>query len=254
MTSGLFDVAGKSALVTGGSRGIGRMIARGLVDAGMTVYISSRNVEACELAAKELSENGTCVALPADLSRYEECSSLGAALTECTSELHLLVNNAGAIWSADLESFPAAAWDKVLDVNLKAPFFLIQLLLPLLSAAASEEDPARIINIGSVYGIQAAVLNTFSYAASKAALHHLTRVVARELGPRHITVNAVAPGPFESRMYSPREDGADEEHAPLQRMGRPDDIVGVTQFLASRAGAFVTGAVIPVDGGRSTTR
>ena len=248
----LFSVEGKTALVTGGSRGVGLMIARGLVEAGAKVYISSRSIEACELAAKELSVTGTCVSLPADVSTHEGCMGLCSGLAEREPKLDILVNNAGAIWSDELAAFPPSAWDKVLDVNLKAPFFLIQGLLPLLVAAASASHPARVVNIGSVYGLQASVHDTYSYAASKAALHHLTRVLARELGASNVTVNAIAPGPFESRMYAPSEE-AQGEHAPLQRIGHEDDIVGAVRFLTSRAGSFITGTVLPVDGGRATT-
>jgi NAD(P)-dependent dehydrogenase (short-subunit alcohol dehydrogenase family) len=253
----LFAVKGKTAVVTGGSRGIGLMIARGYVEAGARVYISSRKAEVCEQVAEELSRAGDCVALPADLSSEEECRRLAAAVGEREPQLHVLVNNAGATWGAPLAEFPASAWDKLLDLNLKAPFFLTRALLPLLEAAATPDDPARVINVGSIDGLTVPTFPTYAYAASKAGLHHLTRVLARELGPSGITVNAVAPGPFESKMMAQTlRDFGDQIAAasPLGRIGRPDDMAGVALYLAGRAGAYVTGAVIPVDGGIATTR
>jgi NAD(P)-dependent dehydrogenase (short-subunit alcohol dehydrogenase family) len=253
----LFAVKGKTAVVTGGSRGIGLMIARAYVEAGARVYISSRKAEVCEQVAEELSRTGECVALPADLSGEEECRRLAAAVADRERQLHILVNNAGATWGAPLQEFPASAWDKVLDLNLKAPFFLTRALLPLLEAAATPDDPARVINVGSIDGLTVPTFPTYAYAASKAGLHHLTRVLARELGPSGITVNAVAPGPFESKMMAQTlRDFGDQIAAasPLGRIGRPDDMAGVALYLAGRAGAYVTGAVIPVDGGIATTR
>jgi NAD(P)-dependent dehydrogenase (short-subunit alcohol dehydrogenase family) len=253
----LFSVKGKTAVVTGGSRGIGLMIARGYVQAGARVYISSRKADVCEQVAEELSRAGDCVALPADLSSEKECQRLAAAVADHERQLHVLVNNAGATWGAPLAEFPASAWDKLLDLNLKAPFFLTRALLPLLEAAATPDDPARVINVGSIDGLTVPAFPTYAYAASKAGLHHLTRVLARELGPRGITVNAVAPGPFESKMMAQTlRDFGDQIAAssPLGRIGRPDDMAGVALYLAGRAGAYVTGAVIPVDGGIATTR
>jgi NAD(P)-dependent dehydrogenase (short-subunit alcohol dehydrogenase family) len=253
----LFAVKGKTAVVTGGSRGIGLMIARAYVEAGARVYISSRKAEVCEQVAEELSHAGECVALPADLSGEEECRRLAAAVADRERQLHVLVNNAGATWGAPLREFPASAWDKLLDLNLKAPFFLTRALLPLLEAAATPDDPARVINVGSIDGLTVPTFPTYAYAASKAGLHHLTRVLARELGPSGITVNAVAPGPFESKMMAQTLRDFGEQIAaasPLGRIGRPDDMAGVALYLAGRAGAYVTGAVIPVDGGIATTR
>ncbi len=252
----LFSVQGKTAVVTGGSRGIGLMIARGYVEGGARVYISSRKADACEQAAAELSRAGECLALPADLSSEQECLRLAGELGEREQRVHVLVNNAGATWGAPLEEYPAAAWDKLLDLNLKAPFFLTRALLPLLRAAATADDPARVINVGSIDGLRVPPLPTYAYSASKAGVHHLTRVLARELGPQGVTVNAIAPGPFESKMMARtlREFGeAIVAAAPLGRIGRPDDVAGAALYLAGRAGAYVTGAVIPVDGGISTT-
>jgi NAD(P)-dependent dehydrogenase (short-subunit alcohol dehydrogenase family) len=251
----LFSVEGKTAVVTGGSRGIGLMIARGLVEGGARVYVSSRKAEACRQVAEELSRAGECRALPADLSTEEGCRRLAAEVGERQGRLQVLVNNAGATWGAPLEDHPAAAWDKVLDLNLKAPFFLTRAMLPLLEAGAAPGDPARVINVGSIDGLRVPPMPTYAYSASKAGLHHLTRVLARELGPRGITVNAIAPGPFESKMMAEtlrRFGDQIAAAAPLGRIGRPEDMAGAALYLASRAGAYVTGAVLPVDGGLTT--
>lgn len=248
----LFDLDGKVAVVTGGTRGIGLMIARGLLESGASVYISSRKSEAGEHAVSELSRHGRAVSVPANLSTEEECVRLADAVAQHEERVHVLVNNAGATWGEPLEQFPASAWDKVLDLNLKAPFFLTRAMLPLLQAAGSAEDPARVINIGSIDGLRVSELPVYSYAASKAGVHQLTRLLARELGPRHITVNAIAPGPFESKMMAATLEAFGEAIAassPLGRIGRPDDIAGTAIYLASRAGAYTTGAIIPVDGG-----
>ncbi|HEX2074931.1 MAG TPA: SDR family oxidoreductase [Geodermatophilus sp.] len=253
----LFDLTGKVAVVTGGTRGIGLMMARGLLQAGARVYISSRKPEAGEQARAELSAHGKVVSVPADLSREEECLRLAAEVGQREDQLHILVNNAGATWGAPLEEFPASAWDKVLDLNLKSPFFLTRAFLPLLEEAGTDDDPARVINVGSIDGLHVPPMHTYSYSASKAGLHHLTRVLAKELGPRRITVNAVAPGPFESKMMAATLAQFGDEIAarsPLRRIGRADDMAGVVVYLSSRAGAYVTGAVIPVDGGIATTR
>jgi NAD(P)-dependent dehydrogenase (short-subunit alcohol dehydrogenase family) len=252
----LFDLTGKVAVVTGGTRGIGLMMARGLLQAGAKVYVSSRKAEAGDAAVAELQEFGTVVSVPADLSREEECLRLADEVGRVEQQVHILVNNAGATWGEALETFPASAWDKLVDLNLKAPFFLTRAFLPLLEAAATADDPARIINVGSIDGLHVNPMPTYSYAATKAGVHQLTRVLAKELGPRQITVNAVAPGPFESKMMAATLAAAGDEIAaksPLGRIGRPDDMAGVAVYLASRAGAYVTGAVIPVDGGIATT-
>jgi NAD(P)-dependent dehydrogenase (short-subunit alcohol dehydrogenase family) len=252
----LFDLSGKTAVVTGGTRGIGLMIARGLLQAGARVYVSSRKADGCAAAERELSQFGTVAAIPADLSTEPECARLALQIGDREQAVHVLVNNAGATWGAPLAEFPAAAWDKVMDLNLKSPFFLTRAFLPLLEAAGTLDDPARVINIGSIDGLHVPSLPTYAYSASKAGLHHLTRVLARELGPRCITVNAVAPGPFESKMMAAtlaERGAAIAAAAPLRRIGRPDDMAGVAVYLASRAGAYVTGAVIPVDGGLGST-
>jgi NAD(P)-dependent dehydrogenase (short-subunit alcohol dehydrogenase family) len=250
----LFSVAGKTAVVTGGSRGIGLMIARGLVEGGARVYVSSRKAEACERAATELSAVGAgeCVAVPADLSSEAGCVGLAEAVGEREETVQVLVNNAGANWGAALEEYPGAAWDKVLDLNLKGPFLLTRAMLGLLKAGARPGDPARVINVGSIDGLRVPPWPTYAYSASKAGLHQLTRVLAKELGPRGITVNAIAPGPFESKMMAETLRRAGDEivaATPLGRIGRPDDMAGAVRYLASRAGAYVTGVVLPVDGG-----
>lgn len=253
----LFSIAGKVALVTGGSRGIGFMIARGFVEAGARVYISARKADACEAAAAELSKHGVCIAMPADLSTEAEARRLAEQIAAREPALHILVNNAGANWGAPLAEFPDEAWDKVLALNVKAIFHLTRALLPQLEKAASAGDPARVINIGSIDGLSVPDLDTFAYSASKAAVHHMTRVLAKKLAPKKITVNAVAPGPFESKMMAQTLKSFGKlivESCPLKRIGEPEDMAGVAIYLASRAGAYVTGAVIPVDGGLSTTR
>jgi NAD(P)-dependent dehydrogenase (short-subunit alcohol dehydrogenase family) len=249
--SDLFSIEGKTAVVTGGSRGIGLMIARGFVEAGAKVYISSRKVEDLEATAAELSKVGECVALPANLSTEDECRRLAGEIAGREDRLDILVNNAGATWGAPIEEFDEAAWERVLSLNVKGVFHLTKFLLPLLDAVGTAEEPARVINIGSIDGLHVPAMETWSYSASKAAVHHMTRHLARRLAPR-VTVNAIAPGPFESKMMAATLAEFGEEIAassPLGRIGRPDDMAGVAIFLSSRAGAYVTGAIIPVDGG-----
>jgi NAD(P)-dependent dehydrogenase (short-subunit alcohol dehydrogenase family) len=251
----LFSIDGKVALVTGGSRGIGLMIARGYVEAGARVYISSRKAEVCDRVAAELARHGTCMSLPADLSTEGGARQLADTLAGREPRLHVLVNNAGANWGAPLAEYPDSAWDKVLALNVKGVFHLSRFLLPLLEKAVRPGDPARIINIGSIDGLQAPVLETYAYSASKAAVHHLTRVLAHRLAAQGITVNAIAPGPFESKMMAEtleRYRDAIIGSCPLGRIGEPEDMAGAAIYLASRAGAYLTGAVIPVDGGIST--
>ncbi|MCC6767327.1 MAG: glucose 1-dehydrogenase [Deltaproteobacteria bacterium] len=248
----LFSIEGKVALVTGGSRGIGAMIARGFVEAGAKVYISARKEAECATTAAALSEKGTCIAVPADLSTEAGCKALADAIAARESKLDVLVNNAGANWGAPLAEFPDSGWDKVLALNVKGPFHMTKMLLPLLEKAGSAADPARVINIGSIDGLKVPFLETYSYSASKAAVHHMTRVLAVQLAPKHITVNAVAPGPFESKMMAATLDRFKDAiiaACPLGRIGEPEDMAGVAIYLASRAGAYVTGVVIPVDGG-----
>ena len=254
--SDLFDIAGKTALVTGGSRGIGLMIAEGFVDAGVKVYISSRKAEVCEEVAAHLSQKGTCIAVPADLSTEAECRRLADEMKAREDALDILVNNAGATWGAPLADFDEAAFERVLSLNVKGVFHLTKFLVPLLEAAGTVDEPARVINIGSIDGIGVPALETYSYSASKAAVHQLTRHLAKRLAPL-VTVNAIAPGPFESKMMAATLEAFGEHiaaGAPLKRIGRPDDMAGAAIYLSSRAGAYLTGAIIPVDGGIATTR
>ena len=250
--SDLFSIAGKVALVTGGSRGIGAMIARGYVEAGAKVYISARKAQACDETARQLSEIGECIPIHADLSTVAGCQQLADEIKAREQALHILVNNAGASWGAPLEEYPEAGWDKVMDTNVKGIFFLTQQLAPQLEAAAQQGDPARVINIGSIDGIHTPFVDNYAYSASKAAVHHMTRVLAVKLGPRGVTVNAVAPGFFPSKMTEWLMDNFERQivaGCPLQRKGAPADMAGVAIYLASRAGAYVNGAVITVDGG-----
>jgi NAD(P)-dependent dehydrogenase (short-subunit alcohol dehydrogenase family) len=250
----LFSIDGKTALVTGGSRGIGLMIARGYVDAGAKVYISSRKAEVCDEVAAELSRDGECVSLPADLSTEDECRRVAAEIADREGALDILVNNAGANWGAPIEEFPDDAWDKVLALNVKSVFHLTRALLPQLRVDATPEDPARVINIGSIDGIQTPILETYSYSASKAAVHHLTRTLSLRLAREHITVNAIAPGPFESKMMAATLEAFGDTiraQVPLGRIGEPDDMAGAAIYLASKAGNYITGATLVVDGGMS---
>ena len=253
MINELFSITGKVALVTGGSRGIGLMMARAYVEAGARVYISSRKKEICDAAAAELSQQGSCISLPADLGKMSEVERIAAEINGREEKLHILVNNAGATWGGTIDAFPEAGWDKVMDLNVKAPFFLLQKLLPALERAASAHDPARIINVGSVDGMHTPLFENFSYAPSKAALHHLTRMLAAHLAKRHINVNCIAPGPFDTDMMRPMVDkmglAGVTSNVPMGRMGDGKDAAGVAIFLAARASAYVTGTILPVDGG-----
>ena len=249
----LFGIAGKAAVVTGGSRGIGMMIARGYVQAGARVYISSRKADACDAAAKELSEFGTCVSIPADVSTMAGIEQLVAAVAEREDALHILVNNAGAAWGAPLDDFPESGFDKVWTLNVKGLFYCTTKFLPLLRKGATPDDPARVINIGSIDGIRVPWFPNYPYSAAKAGVHMITRHVAHEVAKENITVNAIAPGLFRSQMtrFTYQDENAVEaikDAIPLGRDGQPEDMAGIAIYLASRAGAYLTGAVIPVDG------
>jgi NAD(P)-dependent dehydrogenase (short-subunit alcohol dehydrogenase family) len=254
--SDLFSIAKKTALVTGGTRGIGKMIAEGFVEAGATVYVSSRKVGACADVAMELSTKGACFGIPADLSTEAGCRELAEEMAIRLQSLDILVNNAGATWGTPLAEFNDTAFEKVLALNVKGVFHLTKFLVPLLEAAGTTDEPARVINIGSIDGISVPMFETYAYSASKAAVHQLTRHLAKRLAPT-VTVNAIAPGPFESKMMASTLNAFGEQiaaSAPLKRIGRPDDMVGAAIYLSSRAGSYLTGAIIPVDGGIATTR
>jgi NAD(P)-dependent dehydrogenase (short-subunit alcohol dehydrogenase family) len=247
----LFDISGKVALVTGGTSGIGLMIAKSLVQRGVKTYISSRTLAQSQLAA-ELSNNGTCISLTADLADAQGPQQLASQLANHESKLHILINNAGANETGTLDTVSITDWDQVMNVNLRASFFLTQQLLPQLRAAATTQNPARIINIGSIGGLHIPNWDAFPYGASKAALHHLTRALAKRLGKDNITVNAIAPGPFPSKLTNVESDAVKKSvqtYIPLGRPGEADDIEGLIVFLSSRAGAYVNGATIPLDGG-----
>ena len=252
MAMDLFSLEGRTALVTGGSRGIGRMIAAGFVGRGAKVYISSRKPADCDATAAELSKDGgTCISLPQDISTVEGCKALAARLGELEPSLDILVNNAGAAWGADFDEFPESGWDKVLDLNLKSPFFLTQALHGALSAAGSQEKPAKVIMIASIDGIRLNPQETYSYHASKSGLIYLTRRLAARLIRDWIVVSCIAPGPFASQMNRDARDHGDEvaKRVPMRRIGRDEDMAGAAIYLASRAGDYVVGETIAVDGG-----
>jgi NAD(P)-dependent dehydrogenase (short-subunit alcohol dehydrogenase family) len=254
------NLQGKVALVTGGSRGLGEFIAEAFVKAGAKVYISSRKAAVCDAIAAELSAHGECISLPFDLGDSSGIEALTGALKERETRLDILVNNAGATWGAPLDDFPEVGWDRVMDLNVKSVFFLTQKLLPLLRTAATAVDPARIINIGSIAGTHIGRGGTnYSYVASKAAVHHVTRMLAAQLGADNITVNALAPGPFETKMMEfalndPATRERIEQSIPLGRVGGAEDIAGVALFLCDRAAAYISGAIIPLDGGAAAAR
>ncbi len=254
--SSLFSLEGRVALVTGGSRGIGRMIAKGFLEQGARVYLSARKADACEATARELSAIGPCRALPADVSTVEGARDLAARLAALEPRLDILVNNAGAAWGAAFDEFPESGWDKVVDLNLKSPFFLTQALHGLLKAAATPERPAKVIQIASIDGISVNPLETYSYAASKAGLIHLTKRMALRLVQDGIVVSAIAPGAFASDMNRTARDQAEEtaRRIPAQRIGRDEDMAGAAIYLASRAGDYVVGETLVVDGGVTIAR
>ncbi|KAF9891943.1 hypothetical protein FE257_002906 [Aspergillus nanangensis] len=252
----LFNVKGKVVLVTGGAKGIGRMISEGYVANGATVYISSRDAKACEEACNELNALGKGKAywIAADFYKEEEIKRLAAELAKREGKLHVLVNNSGSNWGAPYDEYPSAAWTRVLTLNLHRVFDLTKLVTPLLEKTATPEDPARIINIGSIDGLRVPALDTFAYSASKAGLHHLSRHLANHLGRRNITSNSLACGPFESKMMAATLKNFGDQiksGIPLGRIGSPEDVAGSCLFLSSRAGAYVNGATIRVDGGSS---
>jgi NAD(P)-dependent dehydrogenase (short-subunit alcohol dehydrogenase family) len=247
----LFSLAGRTALITGGSRGIGKMIARGFIAHGAKVYISSRKAPACIETAEELSRDGECIALPQDVSTVEGAKALAEAYGQHESKLDILVNNAGAAWLAEFEAFPEGGWDKVLNLNLKSPFFLTQALHGMLKAAASPEKPAKVINITSIDGIRPNPQETYSYHASKSGLIHLTRRMAAELIKDDIVVTSLAPGAFASEMNITARDQGEEvaKRIPSRRIGTDEDMAGAAIYLASRAGDYVVGSTLTVDGG-----
>jgi NAD(P)-dependent dehydrogenase (short-subunit alcohol dehydrogenase family) len=257
MSTDLFSLKGRTALITGGSRGIGRMIAAGFLAQGAKVYISSRKAEACEKTAAELSKGGgTCIALPVDASTIAGAQALAKAYAAKETKLDILVNNAGAAWLEKFDKFPEKGWDKVLDLNLKTPFFLTQAFAGLLRAAATKARPAKVINIASIDGVSVNPQETYSYAASKAGLIHLTRRMALRLIEDHIVVSAIAPGAFSSDMNIEARDHGEEvaKHIPAKRIGTDEDMAGAAIYLASRAGDYVVGTTLVVDGGVSDAR
>ena len=255
-TAALFSLEGRCALVTGGSRGIGRMIAEGLLRQGARVYISARKAEACNETARELSEIGPCVSLPADVSTMDGIQALVAAYGEHEKTLDILVNNAGAAWGAEFDTFPESGWDKAVDLNMKAPFFLAQAFKPMLLEARAAGPLAKIINIASIDGLSLNPQETYSYHASKAGLTHLTKRMAVRLAPEGIVVSAIAPGAFASNMNKVARDHGDEiaDRIPSRRIGEPEDMAGAAIYLASRAGDYVVGSTLVVDGGVNVAR
>ncbi|MAK62509.1 MAG: 3-oxoacyl-ACP reductase [Ponticaulis sp.] len=256
----VFGLDGKIALVTGGGRGLGKSMAEGFLAAGAAkVYIASRDMEALEATAKELSPDGKCIPIRANLATVEGCKALAADFAKLEDKLHILVNNSGTAWGAPMKDFPEAGWDKTFQLNLKSPFYLTGELRELLKAAGTHEDPARVINTGSIAGEVATSLGAYPYGLSKGAIHQLTQMQALEFADDHITANAIAPGRFPSKMteYVMNDEEAyakEVQGIPLKRWGRDEDIAGTALFLAGASGAFITGAIIPVDGGSRLKR
>jgi NAD(P)-dependent dehydrogenase (short-subunit alcohol dehydrogenase family) len=252
ITKDLFSLKGRVALITGGSRGIGKMIAAGFIAQGAKVYISARKAQACDLTAKELSKDGgTCISIPMNVASVDGSKALAAAVMAQEPEVDILVNNAGAAWGAPFDEFPESGWDKVLDLNAKAPFFLTQAMAPALRKAASAARPAKVINIASIDGIYLTHQETYSYVTSKAGLIQLTRLMAARLIKDNIIVTAIAPGAFKSDMNKDARDHAEEvaKRIPSKRIGTDEDMAGAAIFLASRAGDYVVGSTLTVDGG-----
>ena len=253
----LFDIKGKVALITGGSRGIGEMIAEGFVKQGVKTYISSRKKEQCDNTAMRLSKFGQCISIPADLTQINDIQNLFSTINKNEKKLHILVNNAGAAWGADFDNFPENGWDKVMDTNVKSIFFLTQKFVKLLEKSGTNSDPSRVINVGSIDGIGIPRAETYSYPASKAAVHQLTRVLANRLAERNININAIATGPFQSQMMNETLKKYEKEiinSVPRKRIGVPEDMAGADIFLSSKARADITGIVLPVDGGSLIAR
>ncbi|MEM7105940.1 MAG: SDR family oxidoreductase [Bacteroidota bacterium] len=250
--SELFDVKGKIAIITGGSRGIGLMIARGYVENGMKVYITSRKAAVCDAVAAELSKIGECISIPGDMSTDEGRKAFVEAFKSREDNLDILVNNAGAAWGQPFDQYGGDGYDKVMNINVRGLFFLTRDLMPLLENGASKSNPARVINIGSIDGLRVSKMENFAYGPSKAAVHHMTKELAMHLGKRGVTVNAVAPGPFESKMTAAVLEhfkAQVEASCPLSRIGKPEDMAGIALFLASPCASYLNGTVIPVDGG-----
>lgn len=248
----LFSIDGKVAIVTGGSRGIGAMIARGYVENGVKTYITSRKADVCDKMAETLSEFGTCISIPADLGSVDGINGFVEMFKSKESKLDILVNNAGATWGAAFDVFPESGWDKVMDINVKSIFFLTKALYPMLKETSTSNMHTSVINIGSVDGMKVPAFDNFSYSASKAAVLHMTKVLAKKFVLDNITVNAISPGPFESKMIAAfLESFGDQIKAsvPMGRIGTPEDVAGISIYFAARAGAYVTGATVPVDGG-----
>lgn len=251
MIENLFQLKGKTALVTGGAKGIGAMITQGLIESGVKVYISSRSEEACTQFADKMNAlgQGECIALPADLSQVATIDEVTKTLSNKESKLDILINNAGATWGAPLGSFPEKGWDKVMDINVKGVFFLTQGLLPLLKNAGTREDPSRVVMISSIAAVSSDSISSYSYGPSKAAIAQLGKILAKDLVQENILVNTIGPGIFESKMTAHFDLEAAAKNTPVGRIGRPTDIAGLVIFLCSQAGSFMTGNYIPLDGG-----